>query len=90
MVESSQKGFRSVRINQAASFIPNNLTQTNGTSFALARNTEKGGQIFIYIAALINKASEQVSAKVQKVASKDDVLQMKYVQIKGTWFLVVC
>ena len=85
------KGFRTVNITASCTMLNNNLTSSNGTYFAIAKNTNSGGQIYFYDSELVANREDTVETKHHiKDGHKSDCMHLKYHKINNNWYLVVC
>jgi hypothetical protein len=90
MVESS-KSFRSTAIAQSASYLQNNLSH-NGTAFAMIKNLERGGMLYVY-GQEVTEQREKDAKPVTPLGTRSDTCDLyraQFVTVQATTYLVVC
>ena len=84
------KSFRTVTTPVGSSMLNSNLSAMNGTNFITCKNTDKGGQIYLYGPQVVTQEEDTVEPTLTQVSHKSDCLRAQFHQVKGTWYVVVC
>ena len=88
-VVKDSKSFRMVAVKQSASLIPNNIVSHNGSTFAVIKNSEKGGTINIYGDDILNNKTESATPAVN-IESASDYVFADFLIVKDQTYMAVC